>query len=84
MPAKIIFYPYLFLGSAFKLKPILGSYSIMIDIEDKCDLHCRMCYFHSPFIEERFKPHFTRMEFPLFKDLISELNKIGVGKIILY
>jgi MoaA/NifB/PqqE/SkfB family radical SAM enzyme len=83
MPSEIIFYPYLFLASTLKLKPVFGPYSIMVDIEDECDLHCRMCYFHSPYIEEEFRPCFTRMEFAVFKDLISDLANIGVRKIIL-
>lgn len=79
----LVFYPYLLLASNLKLKPLFGPYSVMVDIEDECDLHCRMCYFHSPFIEEKFKASFTRMEFSVFKNLIAEFNYLRVKKLIL-
>lgn len=55
----------------------------MIDIEDECDLKCRMCYFHSPFIEHKFKTHFTRMDFNIFNSLLEDLRRLKVQKIII-
>ena len=80
---NLYFYPYLIFSSCFKLPPVFGPYSVMIDIEDECDLHCKMCYFHSPFIEEKFRDSFTRMEFSDFANLITEFTHLRVKKLIL-
>lgn len=58
-----------------------GPHTVMIDIEDNCDLNCIMCYFHSPLLEK--KEEFKRLDFVTYKNVLKDLKRIGTKKISL-
>jgi MoaA/NifB/PqqE/SkfB family radical SAM enzyme len=58
---------------------LAGPHTVMIDIEDNCDLNCIMCYFHSPLIKKR--EEFSRLSYENYMNVLSNLMSIGTRKI---
>lgn len=56
-----------------------GPHTVMIDIEDDCDLNCIMCYFHSPLLGK--KEEFCQMSYETYRSILEELKTIGTRKI---
>lgn len=56
-----------------------GPHTVMIDIEDNCDLNCIMCYFHSPLLEKTGE--FQSLDYDTYKDILKDLKSMGTRKI---
>lgn len=70
-----------FFFGLFLNRSMVGPHTVMLDIEDDCDLHCNMCFYHSPFIEEKLEQDFTRLGYSTIKSLLFELSRMGTRKI---
>lgn len=66
-------------------KTLTGPLEVSIDLTRKCTLNCVMCWWHSPFLEKHPSKEWINesMEYDLFKELIRDLTKLKVKRIIL-
>ena len=65
-------------------RPLIGPLKVNIDITDKCDMHCIMCWYHSPYLEKgnsANKDFFTPLE--RIKSLAKELKSIKTKIVML-
>lgn len=72
-----------FLLGIHRKRAYIGPHTVILDIEDECNLKCEMCFYHSPYIEERFKKEFRRLDYQWIEKLINDLRKIETRKISL-
>lgn len=66
-------------------KVLSGPIEVSVDLTRKCTLNCLMCWWWSPLVKKRpsLKWANQEMDYELFKELIQDLKKIGVKRIIL-
>ncbi len=66
-------------------KTLAGPIEVSIDLTRKCTLNCVMCWWHSPLLEKHPSQEWLNeaMEYDLFKELIKDLAKLKVKRIIL-
>jgi len=55
-------------------KVFIGPLKVMLDITSECDMHCIMCWFHSPHAERSFAV--KHLPLKKLKELISQLKKL--------
>jgi len=66
-------------------KTLTGPIEVSADLTRKCTLDCLMCWWWSPLVKKRpsLKWANQEMDYELFKELIQDLKKIRVKRIIL-
>lgn len=64
---------------------LTGPTEVSIDLTRKCSLNCIMCWWHSPLLKDHPSKEWINesMEYDLFKELIRDLTKLKVNRIIL-
>jgi len=63
-------------------KVFIGPLKVTIDITNKCDMNCIMCWYHSPHLLSQDNSA-CHMHIGRFKDLIKELKKIKTKIVLL-
>jgi len=66
-------------------KALTGPMEVSIDLTRKCTLNCVMCWWHSSLLEKHPSKQWINesMDYDLFKELIGDLAKVKVKRIIL-
>ena len=66
-------------------KALTGPLEVSIDLTRNCTLNCVMCWWHSPLLEKHPSEEWINeaMEYDLYKELIRDLIKLKVKRIIL-
>lgn len=82
--AEAIFAPgnFLRLSGIFTQRAFTGPLKVCVDITDKCDMHCIMCWYHSPVLPEQNRTPFF-MPLARFSSLIKELKRINTEIIMI-
>lgn len=59
-----------------------GPDVVQIDLTDKCNSRCLVCWLHSPLRQNYRQEDFSELDFPLLKTFIADLAKSGTKEII--
>lgn len=59
-----------------------GPDVVQIDLTDRCNSHCLICWIHSPFLKQNEEINTKDLDFSILKQFINEINKSGTKEII--
>jgi len=59
-----------------------GPDVVQIDLTDRCDSHCLICWIHSPLLKEDKEINTNKLDFPILKQFINDIAKLGTKEII--
>ena len=63
-------------------KALIGPLKVNIDITNKCDMNCIMCWYHSPYLKSQDNL-ISHISLERFKNLVKELKRIKTKIILL-
>jgi len=55
---------------------------VQIDLTDRCNSHCLVCWLHSPFINKDINSNTNDLDFTILKNFIKDIAKTGTKEII--
>jgi len=59
-----------------------GPDVVQIDLTDRCNSHCLICWTHSPLLKEDKEINTKELDFPILKQFINDIVKLGTKEII--
>ena len=71
-----------FKGIAGKHYAYKGPDVVQIDLTDRCDSHCLICWTHSSFLRENKEINTKDLDFSILKQFINDIAKSGTKEII--
>lgn len=69
-------------GIASKWHAYKGPDIVQIDLTDRCNSHCLICWNHSPFLKQNKNTTFDELDFASLKYFINDVKKSGTKEII--
>ncbi|MAE69805.1 MAG: hypothetical protein CME06_04975 [Gemmatimonadetes bacterium] len=70
-----------FSGALHGSRAFTGPTSVMIDICNRCNFRCSLCWYHSPFLEHDDEWRKKVLDFDVLEGTIDELTDLGVQEI---
>ncbi len=68
-------------GSIHGSRALTGPTSVMIDICDRCNFRCSLCWFHSPYLDHDDKSKKEILDFDVLQGTLDALITLGVQEI---
>jgi cyclic pyranopterin phosphate synthase len=59
-----------------------GPDTVQIDLTDRCNSHCNVCWLHSPLVEKGSDGEYCELDYNTVRDFITELASLGTKEII--